>query len=185
MILRLIINTISVGEDTMRDRRQTRTAASFTDRAANTSARAALEAHLTRMGVKHSRQRDALVNVFLSCRGHETADEVGAHVHALGIDIAPGTVRRMMELMVEWGVASTAHLYGRPIGATDAGGGGRGRLICDGCGSIVEFTDLELVTAHRAAAREHGFVLETGLLKLRGRCSTCRTSRARGARQPS
>ena len=148
------------------------------NRAARSSARADLDAHLTRMGMEHSRQRDALVNVFLSSRGHETADELGAHVHALGIGIAPATVRRAMELMAEWGLASAAHYYGQPIAAIDTNG--RGRFICDGCGSVEEFTDPELVTAERAAAREHGFVLESGVLELHGCSLSCRTYRARG-----
>lgn len=142
------------------------------------AAREILAAHLRREGLKHSRQRDTIVEVFLSSPSHVSVEELAARARAQDPEIGLTTVYRTMKLLTECGVA-VAQRFGdrelryephRPDSHHD-------HLVCDGCGAVQEFEDEEIEQHQRAIARRHGFVLDGHRFELHGRCAQCRSGK--------
>lgn len=142
------------------------------------AAREILSAHVRREGLKQSRQRNTVLEVFLTASGHLSVDEITARVRARDPDIGQTTVYRTMKLLAECGLA-TAQRFG------DRGtryerrsiDGHHDHLVCDACGAIEEFEDEDVEEWQRAIARRHGFALEAHRFELHGVCARCRARR--------
>jgi Fur family ferric uptake transcriptional regulator len=140
------------------------------------SPRERIAEHIRTAGLKRSRQRDRVVDAFLSTTGHVSIDELLEAVHHRDPEIGHTTVYRTMKLLAECGVASprrfgdgqTRYEMERPDAHHD-------HLLCEGCGSIEEFEDDGIEELQRAVARRHGFVLDGHTLELHGMCARCRT----------
>ncbi len=144
------------------------------------AAREALAADLRRRGLKRSRRRDTVVDVFLRATGHLSVDELTARVRARDPEIGQTTVYRTMKLLAECGLASPQQFGDRQTRYEPRRPGGHhDHLVCDVCGAIEEFEDEEVEALQRAVARRHGFALEGHRFELHGRCARCRAGAVR------
>jgi Fur family ferric uptake transcriptional regulator len=137
----------------------------------------ALAALLATRGLKHSRQRDLIVEAFFSMGGHVPVEALVARVHEQDARVSVATVYRTMKLLVDCGLASARHF-----------GDGQTRyepamqrehhdhLICTRCGAIHEFESERIEELQERVARRHGFVVEHHRLEIYGRCSACRAA---------
>jgi Fur family ferric uptake transcriptional regulator len=150
----------------------------------STVARQAVErlgAWLEEQGLKHSRQRDIIVETFFATGGHEPVETLVARVRARDPRVSVATVYRTMKLLAECGLAvprrfEDGHTRYEPAGHRAH----HDHLICTGCGRIVEFENERIEDLQRRVARSHGFEVESHKLELYGRCADCRA--APGAR---
>ncbi len=144
---------------------------------------AALGAYIERKGLKHSRQRDTIVDAFFGMRGHVSVEEVAGRVRERDPHVSLATVYRTMKLLAECGLA-TSRQFGDGQTRYEAAAGKRhhDHLICTTCGEIVEFEDDRIEELQALAARRHGFEVESHKLELYGRCERCARGR-RGARR--
>ena len=146
-----------------------------------TSPTAVLSDYLERKGLKHSRQREGVAEVFFEMRGHVSVDEVVHRARERDPRVSVATVYRTMKLLVESGLA-TARQFGdgQTRYESSTGKGHHDHLICTHCGEIVEFADDEIETLQAAVARRHGFEVERHKLELYGRCARCRRAARSG-----
>ena len=68
-------------------------------------ARAQLSAHLDQKGLKHTRQREAILEAFVESTGHVTSEQLYEKVRAQNPEIGAATVYRTLKLFCEAGVA--------------------------------------------------------------------------------
>jgi Fur family ferric uptake transcriptional regulator len=157
-----------------------------TARLAMRSPVAALASIIAARGLKHSRQRNVIVETFFAMGGHVPVDALVARVREQDPRISVATVYRTMKLLAECGLA-VPRRFGdgqtRYEPVTQRHGHGHDHLICTTCGAIVEFESDMVDDAQTRVARRHGFEVEHRRLEIYGRCSACR--RATGRKETS
>ena len=139
------------------------------------SAFAALGEYIAEKGLKHSRQRDRIVETFLAMGGHVSVEELVARVRRIDPRISVATVYRTMKLLADSGLA-VARQFGGGQARYEAATGKphHDHLICTACGEIVEFANERIESLQELVARRHGFAVESHKLELYGRCARCR-----------
>lgn len=145
-------------------------------------AQSRLAAHMRDKGLKHTRQREQILEVFFERGGHASIDEVlaGAQERMPGIGYA--TVYRSMKLFVEAGVAYERHFQEaqtryEPVESDEH----HDHLICTTCKKIFEFEDPVIEDRQAEVARGHGLRLTTHRHEIYGAClnpDTCVHRRA-------
>ena len=75
--------------------------------------RCRLVRYLGEHGLKQTRQRQAILDVFLSARGHLTSEDILRAVRELHSNIGYTTVYRTMKLLCEAGLANERHFEDR------------------------------------------------------------------------
>lgn len=127
-----------------------------------------------RRGVRWTNQRQVIVEQFLLCGEHLTADALLARAREVDSAIGAATVYRTLNLLVEIGVASRVRLGGdsasfEPIlGRTH-----HDHLICISCGRVVEFEDEAIEKRQAAIVKKHGFQIRHHRLEIFGVCPVC------------
>ncbi len=145
--------------------------------------RAMLEAEISRLGLKHSRQRDLVADVFFAMGGHVSVDQLVAAARRSDPRVSVATVYRTMKLLADCGLASSRQFEGSQTRYEPAAGRPHhDHLICTRCGAIEEFAEEKIETLQTRVAATHGFKVETHKLELYGRCAACRRAGERGAR---
>ncbi|GEJ57246.1 Fur family transcriptional regulator [Anaeromyxobacter diazotrophicus] len=143
---------------------------------------AALGAFLQQKGLKHSRQRQAIAQIFFDMGGHVPVDALVARVREQDPRVSVATVYRTMKLLAECGLA-VPRRFGegqtRYEPADHHHGDAHDHLICTACGAIVEFESERITALQRRLARRHGFEVERRRVELYGRCAGCRGAAAK------
>jgi Fur family ferric uptake transcriptional regulator len=138
----------------------------------------ALCAYIAENGLKHSRQRERIAEVFFGMGGHVSVEELVVRVRRLDARISVATVYRTMKLLADCGLAVPRQFGGGQTRYEAASGRGHhDHLICTACGEIVEFANEKIETLQALVARRHGFEVESHKLELYGRCARCRSAR--------
>ena len=166
-------------------RTRARDAAGGASRAGVVAMRAALGAHLLERGLKHSRQRELVAEVFFATGGHVAVEELVRRVRAEDARVSVATVYRTMKLLAECGLAVARQFDG---GQTryepGAGRAHHDHLICTACGEIVEFAHPRIEALQARVAADHGFEVDSHKLELYGRCASCRRAPRAAAEAP-
>jgi Fur family ferric uptake transcriptional regulator len=147
-------------------------------RADPASAAAALCTYIASKGLKRSRQRDRIAEIFFGMTGHVSVEELVARVRREEPRVSVATVYRTMKLLSDCGLA-VARQFGGGHTRYEAAAGRRhhDHLICTSCGAIVEFSNDDIEALQELVARRHGFAVESHTLELYGRCAHCRRVR--------
>jgi Fur family ferric uptake transcriptional regulator len=146
--------------------------------------RALLSAEISRLGLKHSRQRDLVANVFFGMGGHVSVEQLVAAARRSDPRVSVATVYRTMKLLADCGLAFPRQFDGTQTRYEPAAGRPHhDHLICTRCGSIEEFAEERIETLQTRVAATHGFQVETHKLEIYGRCAACRQG-AGGAERP-
>jgi Fur family ferric uptake transcriptional regulator len=135
--------------------------------------RQALARYLEDHSLKHTKQRDAILDVFLEATGHVTSEELYARVRERHAGIGYTTVYRTMKLLCDAGLASERH-FDDGITRYEIAQEHHDHLVCVKCGKIIEF-ECRMIesTQDEIAARYHFRVLRHRH-ELYGHCSSCR-----------
>jgi Fur family transcriptional regulator, ferric uptake regulator len=143
----------------------------------NAQAKARVTAHLAQAGLKHSRARDAVIDVFLATQGHVSVEELTANVRRKSPTVGYTTVYRALKLLTECGLAAPRHFGdGQTRYEPAREGTHHDHMICTECGGILEFEDDRLEELQAQIAQRHGFQLTHHRMELYGRCSRCASS---------
>ena len=122
-----------------------------------------------------TRQRELILEGFLSVEEHISAEELYRIVSKKDPSIGLATVYRTMNLLVECGLAHELNF-----------GDGQTRyehvfdhqhhdhLICSNCGKIVEFSSPVIEKLQEKISRERGFTVLNHKLGLYGLCKDCK-----------
>ncbi len=126
-------------------------------------------------GLRATRQRDLILDVFLSTHQHISVEELYLKVKAANRGIGQATVYRTLKLFVEAGLAREIVLHdGQTRYEHLVAGEHHDHLICTGCNSIIEFENEAIEELQREIAARHGFVIKSHKLELYGLCPSCR-----------
>ena len=135
-----------------------------------------LAAWLEERGLKHSRQRDVIVETFYAMGGHVPVDGLVARVRALDARVSVATVYRTMKLLAECGIAVAAAVRRRadPLRAGQRPPSPRPPHLH----RLRRASSSSRTSGSRnfrvRVARSHGFEVESHKLELYGRCERCR-----------
>lgn len=132
----------------------------------------ALASYLDDNHLKHTKQREAILEVFLDIRGHVTGEDLFRKVRELHPRIGYTTVYRTMKLLCDAGLASERHFDN---GATryEIEHEHHDHLVCVRCGKIIEFECSMIEGAQNDIVERYGFRLLRHRHELYGYCSAC------------
>ncbi len=129
---------------------------------------------LAEKGLKNTRQREAVANVFFSTDGHISAEDLYLKVVKAHPSIGLTTVYRTLRLLTEAGLAKQRR-FAEPQGVFEKEDNGRhhDHLICTRCGKIIEFKEQTIEKMQEAVARRYGFSVTDHKMELYGLCRSC------------
>ena len=136
----------------------------------------ALASYLEDHNLKHTRQREAILEVFLEVEGHITGEELHRRVRRKFPAIGYTTVYRTMKLLCEAGLASERH-FDDGVTRFEIQHEHHDHLVCVRCGKIVEFECSMIESAQERIVKAHGFRLLRHRHELYGHCPSCRDDR--------
>ena len=130
--------------------------------------------YLKKNNLKWSKQRDYLIDVFLSADGHVTADELYKVVQKKYPQIGYATVYRTLKLLANSGIA-TASRFGHKSARFEMSRRDQhhDHLVCTECGDIIEFESEQIENIQETVARKKGFTITHHKLVLYGICRSC------------
>ncbi len=124
--------------------------------------------------LRSTRQRDIILDIFLSTHEHLSVEELYLKVRASNSGIGQATVYRTLKLLAEAGLAREMMM---PDGHTryehQLAGEHHDHLVCTSCGAIIEFEDETIEQLQRDIAKRHGFTLTAHRMQLCGLCPAC------------
>lgn len=126
-------------------------------------------------GLRHTAQRDAVVECFFDCAGHVTAEELLAEVRRRHPETGFATVHRTLKLLCHYGLAEEMKI-GKAKARYEAklGRQHHDHLICLRCGSITEVHNAKIEELQNAMADKEGFKPTAHRLEIFGVCKKCR-----------
>jgi Fur family transcriptional regulator, ferric uptake regulator len=130
---------------------------------------------IAQRGLKSTKQRDIILDSFLSSERHMSIEELYLKLRAKHQNIGYATVYRTLKLFSEAGIAREMQFGDGQTRYEHLGEGEHhDHLVCTRCGKIEEFENetIEHLQAEIAASR--GFLIERHRLELYGVCGNCR-----------
>ena len=129
----------------------------------------------TSKGLRSTRQRDTILDIFLSTHQHVSVEELYLKVKASQPGIGHTTVYRTLKLLVEADLAREILLHdGQTRYEHVLAGEHHDHLICTACNAIIEFENETIEQLQAEIAARHGFYIRSHKLEIYGLCVTCR-----------
>ena len=135
--------------------------------------RDSLARYLDDHNLRHTRQRDAILDVFLEAKGHITSEEIYQQVRERHPHIGFTTVYRTMKLLCEAGLANERK-FEDGVTRYEIEHEHHDHLVCVRCGKIVEFECKMIESAQNEIAGRYGFRVLRHRHELYGHCRSCR-----------
>jgi Fur family ferric uptake transcriptional regulator len=140
----------------------------------NTKIKREFQAIFRQNGLRISEQRDAVVDIFFSTERHLSIADVMEELKNRGVEVSEITVKRIMRLLSEYGIAQERLFNGQEIRYEHLHTGEHhDHLICLRCRKIIEFENPDLERIQENVAREQGFHLIRHNLEMYGICREC------------
>ncbi|OGR25735.1 MAG: transcriptional repressor [Desulfuromonadales bacterium GWD2_54_10] len=126
-------------------------------------------------GLRSTRQRDIILDIFLSTHQHVSVEELYLKVKASHPGIGHATVYRTLKLFAEAGLAREILLHdGQTRYEHVLAGEHHDHLVCTSCNAIIEFEDETIENLQTEIAVRHGFTIKSHKLEIYGQCASCR-----------
>lgn len=136
-----------------------------------------LDRYMGERGLKSTKQRSLIIDVFFEMDGHFSVEEVWARVRQDNPRVSVATVYRTMKLLAESGLAHARNFGdGQTRYEAAVGRDHHDHLICTRCGTIIEFENDQIERMQEAVARRHGFKVTSHKMELYGLCKNCQRS---------
>jgi Fur family ferric uptake transcriptional regulator len=130
---------------------------------------------IAQKGLKSTRQRDIILDFFLSTSEHMSLEELYLKLRAKHPAIGYATVYRTLKLFAESGIAREIQFGdGQTRYEHVTEGEHHDHLVCTRCGAIAEFENETIEKLQDQIADSHGFLIKTHKLELYGLCAKCR-----------
>jgi Fur family ferric uptake transcriptional regulator len=131
-------------------------------------------ARISEEGLKSTKPREEILNIFLNSKGHKSLSQIYAQVAKANPKIAYITVYRTLKLLTRLGLA-TQRKFGDGETRYEPASEGRhhDHLICLDCGKIIEFEDDTLEAHQNRIAQRHRFKTSYHRMELYGQCEDC------------
>jgi len=126
-------------------------------------------------GLRSTRQRDIILDIFLSTHQHISVEELYLKVKSSNPGVGHATVYRTLKLFAESGLAREVLLNdGQTRYEHVVAGEHHDHLVCTGCNSIIEFEDETIEKLQNEVAARHGFRINSHKMEIYGLCANCR-----------
>ncbi len=130
-----------------------------------------LDGYLAKKGLKQTKQRQRIVELFIELDTHTSAEDLHQAVKKDGHNVGLATVYRTLNLLMEAGlVEQKAFSEGRFVYEIRTPGQHHDHLICLDCGKVIEFENPEIERLQEKVAQDYKFQLTHHRLDLFGRC---------------
>ncbi len=133
----------------------------------------ALSRYLDEHNLKHTRQRNEILDVFLELTGHTSGEELHQRGRAQYPRIGYPTVYRTMRLLCDAGLALESQ-FGDGVKRYEIAHSHHDHLVCTRCGKIIEFECAKIEASQLEIADNHGFRILRHNHELYGHCASCR-----------
>ena len=125
-------------------------------------------------GLKATKQREEILNIFLNSSGHKSLAQIYAQVAKTNPKIGYVTVYRTLKLLTQLGLATRRKFEdGETRYEPASEGTHHDHLICLDCGKIIEFEDEALQTLQNGVAQRYHFKVFHHRMELYGQCADC------------
>lgn len=131
-----------------------------------------LAAYLEDHNLKSTKQREAILDVFLEAKGHITSDELYQKVREQHPNIGYTTVYRTMKLLCDAGLATERH-FDDEVARYEITHEHHDHLVCTRCGKIIEFECRMIEETQNEIAARYGFRILRHRHELYGHCAEC------------
>lgn len=132
------------------------------------------KARISEEGLKSTKPREQILNIFLSSPGHKSLAQIYAQVTKVNPKIGYTTVYRTLKLFTRLGLAIQRKFGdGETRYEPASEGNHHDHLICVDCGKIIEFEDRTLETLQNRIAQRHRFKTSYHRMELYGQCEDC------------
>lgn len=133
-------------------------------------------AYASSKGLRSTRQRDIILDIFLSSHEHVSVEDLYLKVKASNPGIGQATVYRTLKLFSDAGLAKEILLHdGQTRYEHLIAGEHHDHLICTGCNAIIEFENETIEHLQNDIASRHGFLMKSHKFEIYGLCSSCRS----------
>ncbi|MBI2379114.1 MAG: transcriptional repressor [Deltaproteobacteria bacterium] len=126
-------------------------------------------------GLRNTRQREAVTDIFFSSDGHFSLDELLLRARERDEGIGYATVYRTLRMLTELGLATERRFSDGQTRYEASDGVHHDHLICTRCGEIREFENEEIEALQEQVAALHGYRLLSHRMELYGLCAACQT----------
>ena len=132
------------------------------------------KAWISKGGLKATKQREEILNIFFNSTGHRNLAQIYAQVVKVNPKIGYTTVYRTLKLLTRSGLAAQQKFAdGETRYEPVSGRTHHDHLICLDCGKIIEFEDEALETLQDGIAEHYRFKIFHHRMELYGRCAEC------------
>jgi Fur family ferric uptake transcriptional regulator len=135
--------------------------------------REALARYLEDHHLKRTKQREVILDAFLSARGHITSEDLYQTIRSENPRIGYTTVYRTMKLLVDAGLAEERH-FDDGVARYEIEHEHHDHLVCTQCGKIVEFECELIEKTQNEIGEKYGFRILRHRHELYGHCPECR-----------
>lgn len=126
-------------------------------------------------GLRNTRQREEILNAFLSADKHITADDLYNTVKKKNPEIGYATVHRNLKLMCECGLAEEIKIGTKKTRYEQTyGHKHHDHLICLKCGRFIEVNDERIERLQNKLAEANDFTPQRHKLEIYGICKRCK-----------
>lgn len=124
------------------------------------------------MNLKHSKQRDSIMEFLRERKDHPTADTVYMNVRKTFPNISLGTVYRNLTLLADIGEIARIRV-GDGVDHFDADTSPHYHFICNECGSVIDLEMEDMTEINQMANRNFDGMVEGHITYFYGKCGNC------------
>ncbi len=128
---------------------------------------------LRQRGYKLTPQRQVVIDLIASSRGHLTPTIIYEKVHQDHPNIGLVTIYRTLDILAKLKLICELHAGGSCHSYTISASGHHHHLICSNCSKVLNFTGYDLNELEQRLSQETGFEIEDHLLEFTGLCQAC------------
>ncbi|MEZ6139897.1 MAG: transcriptional repressor [Zavarzinella sp.] len=128
---------------------------------------------------RFTEQQRELVEHIFATHSHFDADQLIRDIDKSKLNISRATVYRTLSKLVDAGMLRTMEIGARTVYEHDYGYPQHEHLVCEHCGTIIEFQLPAIETMLQNIARQHQFQVEGHTILVRGKCYSCSQARSK------
>lgn len=122
-------------------------------------------------------QRRDMVRYIFSKHNHFDADELIDELKEAGLSVARATVYRTLDKLVDAGLLRRIDIGSRAVYEHDYGYAQHDHLLCEQCGTMIEFQDPQLEKLISDVCQQNQFQYQGHTFVIRGMCASCNQAR--------
>ena len=130
-----------------------------------------LNAYLDTSKLKHSKQRNVIIEYFLKMDDHVSAEDLHAYAKEDGSTAGMATIYRTLNLLKDANLVEQKQFAdGKAVFELNLPDSHHDHLICTKCGKVVEFENTQIEKLQEEVAKKYGMKLTHHSLDLFGIC---------------